>query len=133
MVGPQLAKAAATTWPIDVMANGIPKICAYAGADAAANRALQQVGVFHVIGRGGGGMPWTEEALRKNIADLEDVDAERVFSRQPAFTSCAWRSKKVACRRGCRTCGRSRFRKRHTARVANCKGRGLSRVVYFCR
>jgi mannonate dehydratase len=71
MVTPQLA-GAATAWPIDTMGQGIPKICAYAGSDAAANRALQQVGVFHVIGRGGGGMPWTEEALRRNIGTLKE-------------------------------------------------------------
>jgi mannonate dehydratase len=71
VVSPQLAKAA-TSWPIDVLGEGIPKICAYAGRDAAANRALQQVGVYHVIGRGGGGMPWTEEALRTHITSLEE-------------------------------------------------------------
>jgi len=72
MLTPQLAHAAATTWPIDVMGPGIPKICAYAGANAAANRALQQVGVFHVIGGGGGPLPWTEERLRANIARLKE-------------------------------------------------------------
>ncbi|HOK47137.1 MAG TPA: mannonate dehydratase [Bryobacteraceae bacterium] len=66
IVAPRLAKAAKTKWPIDVMREGIPKICAYGGRDAAANRALQQVGVFHVIGSGGR-MPWTEEALRRMI------------------------------------------------------------------
>src|SRR5688500_10940709 len=68
---PQVARAA-TSWPIDVMGDGIPKICAYQGSTPAANRALQQVGVFHVIGRGGGGSPWTEEALRKNISDMKE-------------------------------------------------------------
>jgi len=66
MVTPRLAKAA-SAWPINVMGEGIPKICAYGGINAAANRALQQVGVFHVIGGGGGGMPWTEEGIRRNI------------------------------------------------------------------
>ena len=70
MVTPNVARAA-TTWPINVSGDGIPKICAYAGSDAAANRALQQVGVFHVIGAGGR-MPWTEEVLRKNITDLKE-------------------------------------------------------------
>lgn len=63
VVTPQIAKAA-TTWPIDVMGPGIPKICAYGGATPEVNRALQQVGVFHVIGNGGGGNPWTEQGLR---------------------------------------------------------------------
>src|SRR5262245_9501241 len=71
MLTPQVAKAA-KTWPIHVMGDGIPKICAYAGNNAAANRALQQVGVYHVIGRGGGGTPWTEDALRKMISDLKE-------------------------------------------------------------
>jgi len=71
VVTPQLAMAA-TTWPIEVMGKGIPKICAYAGATPAANRALQQVGVFHVIGGGGGGTPWTEEGLSRNIARLKE-------------------------------------------------------------
>jgi len=75
MVSPQLAKAA-TKWPLQVMGDGIPKICAYAGNTEAANRELQQVGVYHVIGgvgggggRGGGG--WTEEGLRQGIARLK--------------------------------------------------------------
>ena len=63
VITPQIAKAA-TQWPIDVMGPGIPKICAYGGNTPAVNRALQQVGVFHVIGNGGGGNPWTEEGLR---------------------------------------------------------------------
>ena len=63
VVTPQIAKAA-TNWPIDVMGPGIPKICAYGGATPEVNRALQQVGVFHVIGNGGGGMPWTEQGIR---------------------------------------------------------------------
>ena len=70
---PARLAAAATTWPISVSGEGIPKICAYAGRDAAANRALQQVGVFHVIGGGGGrGMPWTEESLRAMIARFKE-------------------------------------------------------------
>jgi hypothetical protein len=28
--------------------------------------------VYHVIGRGGGGMPWTEEALRRNISTMKE-------------------------------------------------------------
>jgi mannonate dehydratase len=72
LLAPQAALAAATSWPIDVMGPGIPKICAYAGATPAANRALQQVGVFHVIGGGGGRGPWTEEVLRKNIGALKE-------------------------------------------------------------
>ncbi|MCU1325056.1 MAG: D-mannonate dehydratase, partial [Bryobacterales bacterium] len=72
-MAPQLARAAATSWPIDVMGPGIPKICAYAGATPALNRALQQVGVFHVIGGGGGGRgAWTEDVLRRNIAALKE-------------------------------------------------------------
>ena len=72
LVTPQVAWAA-TSWPIDVMKDGIPKICAYQGNTPAANRALQQVGVYHVIGRGGGrGMPWTEEALRSNILAMKE-------------------------------------------------------------
>ena len=71
VVAPQLA-GAASTWPIDTKGEGIPKICAYAGADPAANRALQQVGVFHVIGGVGGPMPWTEDALRKNLTALKE-------------------------------------------------------------
>ncbi len=71
-----LVARAATSWPLDLKGPGIPKICAYAGATPAANRALQQVGVFHVIGNGGGGGrgggPWTEEALRRNIATLKE-------------------------------------------------------------
>jgi mannonate dehydratase len=69
-VMPQVAPAA-TSWPIDVMGEGVPKICAYQGNTPATNRALQQVGVFHVIGRGGGGMPWTEEALRNSISAMK--------------------------------------------------------------
>ena len=76
LLAPEVARAAATTWPLNVMGPGIPKICAYAGTTPAANRALQQVGVFHVIGGGGGGGrgggPWTEEALRRNITALKD-------------------------------------------------------------
>jgi mannonate dehydratase len=70
-VAPQVARAA-TAWPIEVMRDGIPKICAYQGGTPAANRALKQVGVYHVIGRGGGGTPWTEEAIRKNISDMKE-------------------------------------------------------------
>jgi mannonate dehydratase len=78
MLSPQLAKAAGKPWPINVMGPGIPKICAYAGANEAGNRALQQLGVYHVIGgiggggggRGGGG-GWTEEALRAGIERLK--------------------------------------------------------------
>jgi hypothetical protein len=83
IVTPQLARAA-TAWPIEIMSDGIPKICAYAGRDAAANRALQQVGVFHVIGRGGPGMPWTEEGLRKNITTLKDQGCHCGLLRQQA-------------------------------------------------
>src|SRR6476620_5914665 len=72
MTAPQVAKAATASWPIDVMGGGIPKICAYAGNNAAANRALQQVGVFHVIGGGGGGMPWTEDGIRRNITRMKE-------------------------------------------------------------
>ena len=72
LASPQVAKAAAASWPIDVMGEGIPKICAYAGNNAAANRALQQVGVFHVIGGGGGGMPWTEEGIRRNLTRMKE-------------------------------------------------------------
>ena len=80
LLAPEVARAAATKWPLNVMGPGIPKICAYAGTTPAANRALQQVGVFHVIGGGGGGGggggrgggPWTEEALRRNITALKD-------------------------------------------------------------
>lgn len=68
----QLAKAAATKWPIDVMGDGIPKICAYAGPNEAANRALQQVGVYHVIGGIGGGTPWTEENIRRGLTRLKE-------------------------------------------------------------
>ena len=58
ILNPQTAGAAAA-WPLPI-GDGIPKICAYAGGDAAANRALLQLGVNHVIGRGGREMPWTE-------------------------------------------------------------------------
>jgi mannonate dehydratase len=71
IVSPPPAMAAAA-WPIDTMREGIPKICAYAGRDRAGNRALQQVGVFHVIARVGGGMPWTEEVLRRTITELKE-------------------------------------------------------------
>ncbi|HXJ42294.1 MAG TPA: mannonate dehydratase [Bryobacteraceae bacterium] len=71
VLAPEIARAA-VSWPVDVMGKGIPKICAYAGNTPAANRALQQVGVFHVIGGGGGRTPWTEDALRRNIAALKD-------------------------------------------------------------
>ncbi|MCZ2148332.1 MAG: mannonate dehydratase, partial [Bryobacterales bacterium] len=68
---PQLAKAAAVKWPISVMGDGVPRICAYAGPSEAANRALQQVGVYHVIGGIGGRTPWTEEAIRATITRLK--------------------------------------------------------------
>jgi mannonate dehydratase len=71
MLAPRLLRAAAD-WPVDVTGPGIPKICAYAGTTPAANRALQQVGVYHVIGVGGGRAPWTEDALRRNISTLKD-------------------------------------------------------------
>ena len=71
VVDPETARAA-TAWPVDVMGPGIPKICAYAGRDAAANRALQQVGVFHVIAAAGGRAPWTEESLRRTLTTLKD-------------------------------------------------------------
>jgi mannonate dehydratase len=71
VVAPQVARAAAS-WPIDVRRDGVPKICAYQGNTPAANRALQQVGVYHVIGRGGREMPWTEEALRTNISSMKE-------------------------------------------------------------
>jgi hypothetical protein len=68
---PQLARAA-EVWPLQVMGEGVPKISAYAGNTAAANRALQQVGIYHVIGGGGGEMPWTEEGIRSNISRLKE-------------------------------------------------------------
>ena len=71
MLPSQLAQAA-TTWPISVSGPGIPKICAYAGRDAAANRALQQVGINHVIGGGGRGNLWTEDVLRANLTRLKE-------------------------------------------------------------
>jgi mannonate dehydratase len=71
VITPQIARAA-TNWPIDVMKDGIPKICAYQGNNPAANRALQQVGVYHVIGGGGRGMPWTEEGIRRNLTAMKE-------------------------------------------------------------
>lgn len=70
LLSPQVARAA-TLWPIDLRAAGVPKICAYAGTNAAENRALQQVGISYVIGRGGR-MPWTEENLREQITGLKE-------------------------------------------------------------
>ncbi len=59
------SKGRKVEWPPAIGA-GLPRICVIAGnsQDKAHLRHLKQVGIDHVIGGGGGPIPWTEQHLR---------------------------------------------------------------------